>query len=267
MTLAGTGLEVARLADLLEVDTEHLSGLGTVPAGELRALRHAITGTVHARHRRRFRRLAGMVKMAPLGLSAKVARKAFGPIISARVAGSMDPEDAVGLARHLDADFLAQVAAHLDPASVSQIITALPSDLVVDVGKRMLAAGELAALGGLVSSVEHDEALAVAADADPADLLRIGLFTEEPEALDALIADLPDAQVNSVIEAAASSDHVRETLLLVGALSPDNVERLLRPVADMPKAARERYLAAIREDPDQVPPQVHRVLESLGLKA
>lgn len=265
MRPVGTGLELLRLAALLDVDEADLGGLGEVPAEELRALRTAITATVHGRHERRFRRLAALVKKTPLPLAAKVAQRALGPVMSARVASSLAPEDAVALAQHLDIDFLTRVATHLDPARVGDIVRAMPADLVVEVGRRMLAAGELIALGGLVSCVGESEALAVAEAADPGDLLRIGLFTEDVAALDTLIAGLPDERLAQVVAAAAATDHVHDTVLLVGALGPANVQRLLAPVADLPAEEQGRFIDAIRNDDGETAQRLQAVLRESGL--
>lgn len=265
MAPVGTGLEVTRLANLLGMDPEELAGLAEVPAAELRELRHAITGSVHSRHERRFRRLAKLVKKTPMALSAKVAKVALGPVISARVAGSLDPADAIALANHLDVDFMAKVASHLDPGRVGDIISALPSDIVIESGRRMLQAGELAALGGLVSAVSTEDALAVAESAGPAELLQIGLFTEEPESLDELISALSDAQVHAVVDAAASSDHIGETVLLVGALGSANIRRLLEPIAAKPPEVRDRFVDAVLAEDGEVAQQSRAVLRDLGL--
>lgn len=265
MRPAGTDLELLRLAALLDVDAADLDGLAELPAEELRALRTAITATVHGRHEHRFRRLAALVKKTPLPLAAKVAQRALGPVMSARVASSLAPEDAVALAQHLDAGFLTRVATHLDPARVGGIVGAMPADLVVDVGRRMLAAGELIALGGLVSCVGEAEAMAVAEVADPGDLLRIGLFTEDVAALDKLIAGLPDERLAEVVGAAAATDHVHDTVLLVGALGPANVQRLLAPVADLPAGERDRFIEVIRNDDGETGRRLQGLLRESGL--
>ncbi|RYE76134.1 MAG: hypothetical protein EOO74_08945, partial [Myxococcales bacterium] len=174
----GTQLEITKLAATLDIDPDQLTGLAQAPATEIRRVRLTISRMVSQRHEHRFHRLASLVKLVPLALAAGIAERALGPMISARVASALDTSDAVRLAGHLDSEFLTNVALHLDPDGVEGIVGALPGQLVVDVGRRLLARNELTVLGGLVSVVGVTEALKVAEKATGEQLLQIALFTD-----------------------------------------------------------------------------------------
>lgn len=208
-------IEVDKVAWELGTSADELAFLAASGVDELRALRTTIREGLHARHADLVARLAALSRLLPVGLSAKMAENAFGPVLSARVAGALDPKDAAKLAGSLDRDFLARLAAHLDPADVGPLVEVLPADLMDDIGGRLLAAGEHLALARFLAVVDTDLALRIVAGADPVALLRIALLSEDPVALGAIVERLDDATVEQVRGAAAGTvDHDAAVALL-----------------------------------------------------
>ena len=67
-------------------------------------------------------RLAAASRLLPAGLTATIGQRAFGPLLSARLAGLLDPDRAVDVAAKLPPPFLADVAIELDPRRASELI-------------------------------------------------------------------------------------------------------------------------------------------------
>lgn len=233
MTDLATRVEVEKLAHDLSVDSGRLAFLAGLPAEVVRALRTDLAEALFARHEARFRRLARLSHLAPMPITAKVAEVAFSPLLGARVAAVMEPEHAVRLARRLNPRFLTDLSVRLDPARAEPIIRGLPTDLVVDVGRRLVERKEYVALGRFVSVVDAATALAVVADATAEDLLRVALFTEDVAALDTVIGSLPDERLTGVLDGGLASERYDDLATLVRTVGPATRERLIGLLGDL----------------------------------
>lgn len=134
----GSRLEVAKLAQVLAVDPAQLDYLAGVPAATIRLLRHEVELASYRRHESRFDRIAAIAKLVPPGVLAAVVQRSMGPQVAARVAGAMAVEDGVAIARHLDPEFIADMAPSLDPRRIGRIVAQLSDDLIVEVGRLLL---------------------------------------------------------------------------------------------------------------------------------
>ncbi|WP_435769216.1 hypothetical protein [Nocardioides sp. SYSU DS0651] len=207
-------IEIAKLSAELGVGDDRLDFLWRSSPAEVRALRDLARDAVAARNAERVERLGSLTKMAPTGVAAKVAQHAFGPALSARVAGAVAPADAVRLASHLPPAFLAELAVSLEPSRVGPIVERLPDELLVDIGRRLLAAGEHAALARLVAVVSPALAARVVADATGEQLLQIALFADDPALIESVAERLTDEQLGGILSAADEHDPEAATLLL-----------------------------------------------------
>lgn len=225
------GIERIKLAHELDTDATELAFLSPLTHEQLARLRTLVSHALFAPHEPRFARLGAFAKSVPPALAAKGAELALGPLISARTAAVCDPDTAAKLTGHMSAAFLARIATHLDPVKVSGIVTRLPEDTVVEVGRRLVEQHELIPLGRFVSVVPVKVALAVVADAAPLHLLEIALFTDDPAALAAVVQALPDERLTGVLQAAVQDGRVDEALTLL-AMLPTGAQDRLRGLAD-----------------------------------
>ncbi|MFT4286418.1 hypothetical protein [Nocardioides sp.] len=254
-------IEITKLAQELRVPETELSFLTDSSPERLRELRAWISSAMFARNEQRVLLLASLSRLLPTGVTAKIAKLALGPMLSARVAGVLDPREASRLAGHLDPEFLARLAVSLDPKRVEPIIGALDDDLVIDVGRRLLDAGEHLVLGRFVSVVDVEVAMGVVETATDDALLRVALFTEEPEALDAIVARLPDHRLAGVIRAAAEADAYDAAVTLLTSLSEESCARLVGQVDAVTASARDSLVHAIAEHDvwPRILPTLHEV--------
>jgi hypothetical protein len=244
-TELGTRVEITKLARELGVDEEQLAYLGNLPAATVRDFRDMVSAAAFARHEPRLRRIAGLSKLLPVQISSRIAEHALGPVLSARIASVLEPADAVRLAGHLSPGFLSRLAVSLDPARTAPIVRALPAERIVAVGRDLLGRAEYLTLARFVSVVDVDTTLAVVAKADPADLLQVALFTEDPAALNAIVARLDDDKLQELVDAAASSGQYCDAVALLGTLSPASQARLLARVAHSPVEVLTGFVHAV----------------------
>lgn len=204
-------IEIAKLAHDLGADPSELEFLADRSPAELADLRALVSRTILGRQARQARLLASLSGRLPAAITAKIAAHALGPRVSARVASAMPPDDAARLAGHFEPEFLTRLATSLDPERVATLIAALPEDLVVEVGRRLVSAGEYVTVGRLVAVVPTAVAVKVVSDASADALLEAALYTEDQDALAAVIDGLGDDQ-RAALEQAADAAGVRPNL-------------------------------------------------------
>lgn len=254
-------IEIAKLARELGIPEEGLGVLADRTPAELKELRAVAAHALFRRHEDRVTRLASLSRMLPVGLTAKIAELALGPMLSARVAAVLDPREATRLAGHLDPDFLARLAVSLDPGRVAAIVRGLPDDLVVGVGSRLLRAGEHLTLGRFVAVVSPELAMRVVDGASAHDLLQVALFTDEPTALEAIVRQLPDETLGAIVGAAHEDEAYDAAVGLLLSLSEESCARLVGQVGVVAAAAREQIVEAVAAHDvwPAVLPALHRV--------
>jgi hypothetical protein len=100
-----------KLARLLGREPHDLAYLERLAADDLRRLRDGVTEVLYDADAAVLRRMAAASRVLPVGVIATLAQRAFGPLLSARLAGLLDLDRAVAVAERLPPDFLADVAA------------------------------------------------------------------------------------------------------------------------------------------------------------
>ncbi|MFD2397038.1 hypothetical protein ACFSVJ_09810 [Prauserella oleivorans] len=93
--------EVLKLARVLGEDPDRFGFLLDVPAGDIRVLRGQVTEALHGAHLPVLRRLAGASRLLPAPVLAVMAEKAFGALLSARIAGLVDADRGADIAGRL----------------------------------------------------------------------------------------------------------------------------------------------------------------------
>ncbi|MFN3587190.1 MAG: hypothetical protein ACK4UT_06780, partial [Moraxellaceae bacterium] len=137
--------ERLKMEALLDAAPGSLEFLEETPAAELRALRLALRDDFFDRHHDRFARIAACSKLLPVSVSALIARKALGPLLSARVTAHLPPGNAIAMARHEPVGFLTDVCLYTDPRRVRPMLAGMPAATIIAV------AGELARRGDAVT--------------------------------------------------------------------------------------------------------------------
>ncbi|MCC6622282.1 MAG: hypothetical protein IT385_13550 [Deltaproteobacteria bacterium] len=210
--------EILKLARLVGRPAEELGWLAVVPSRDLRALREQVTEVMFASSGRRLKRLAAASKLLPVALLATIARRVFGPLLSARMAGLIDPERAAGIAARLPTSFLADVARLIDPRRAAAVIAALPAPLVASVARELALAGEHVTLGRFVGFLGRDALVACLEVIDDEAVLHTAFVLEAKERLDMLTGLVSETRLVGIIRAAARADLWPEAVDLLGHL-------------------------------------------------
>lgn len=178
--------EILKLARLLQREPEHLAYLEAVPLKDLQTLRAQVTERLFTDHEPVLRRLAAASRLLPLALVASLSENTFGPILSARIAGLLDPERADQVGQRLPTPFVADIAIELDPRRAVDVIARIPADRIRQVTLELARRKEYVTMGRFVGHLD-DEALAAAINALSDDeLLETFVVMEEPPELDRL---------------------------------------------------------------------------------
>lgn len=219
MTALATRIEITKLAAGIGVDESGLAALDGLSAEQIRAFREVATAALFGRHEARLKRIAALSNKLPPPVVAKISQNALGPMLAGRITSVMDARDAAKLAEHVDHDFMAKLAVALDPRAVTALAGVLGDDLIVELGRRLLDAGEIITLARFTAAVSPAVATAVVADASGDQLLQIALYLEEQDALDRLVAEIDEPQRAGLIEAAKAEPEAYD--LITSRLGPD----------------------------------------------
>ena len=237
--------EVIKLARLLDTDPGDLETLEQVDAQSLRELRDRVTELLYDGHMGAFRRAVHASGLLPVGLSATIAEKAFGPLLCARLAGLVPTDRAVAVASHLSPEFLTDVAVHLDPRRASDVIARLDPALIEDVAKRLSRRGEHVVMGRFAGHLTDDALRRTFAVMSEEDLL-LTAFTLE-DGLERSVELMPQERMEAILHCAAREDLWSEAVALIDDLPQERGIELTRMVAADP-ALRDSLLAAADRD-------------------
>jgi hypothetical protein len=241
---------VIKLARLLHRDPAQLDYLQLVPPEDIRLLREQLTDMLFAAHDATLERLAAASRLLPVGLVAIIGQHAFGPMLSARISGLLDPGRAVDVAAKLPVEFLADIAAELDPRRASDVIAGMPADRVAEVTRELNRRGEYVTMGRFVGHLSDESLRASVAATDDATLLRTAFVLEERERLEALAELVGEDRIVSLAEVAEREKLWPEALDLLMHL---NHERVAEGLGRMDPALRELVGQRAREQGVELP--------------
>jgi hypothetical protein len=176
---AETHAETAKLARVLGLaGPEPLAYLRRVPADELRDYREAVTGLLFEQDAELLRRAADAARLLPPRVIARIAERALGPMLCARVTGLLEPQLAAEVSRYLSIEFLAQLAAELDPRRCADVVVSTPGQRVLEIALAMARRGEHVAMGRFVAHLDGTTLAACVRQLTDEDLLRVSFVLE-----------------------------------------------------------------------------------------
>jgi hypothetical protein len=242
-----TRAEILKLARILHREPDTLQYLEAVPLADVVALRNQATEVLWNADDGVLAKLAAASRLLPTAVSATISERAFGPLLTARLASRLEPARAVDVAGKLSTGFLADVAVELDPRRASAVIAGIPPDRIAEITAELVRRGEWVTAGRFVGHLS-DGSLEAALDVidDPA-LLRIGFVLEDKGRLDAIIALLAPRRIKGLIVAAAEHDLWLEALDLLSHLGERHRRRFAATALALDQASLESLLAAVIE--------------------
>lgn len=215
--------EILKLARLLGLRPDELGYLEVVRPGELRQLREQVTELLFDSHLGVLGRLAAASRLLPVGVVAQMGEKAFGPLLSARITGLLDPDRAVELASRLPTGFLADVAVELDPRRASEVIRRIPPERIGAVSAELVGRGEYVTMGRFVGHLPEASIRAAIDASEPADTLQVALVLEDRDGLENLVGLAGPERIQAMLAAADGlglREEAEELLERAGGLKP-----------------------------------------------
>ncbi len=239
--------EILKLSRMLGRDPEQLAYLERVSLADLRDLREQTTEVLWAAHGPALTRLAAAGRLLPAGLTATISERAFGPLLSARLAGLMEPARAVEVASRLPAPFLAELAIELDPRRASTVIAMIAPQQIAAITRELVRRGEYVTMGGFVGHLGDGALSAALAAMDDPTVLRVAFVLEDKDRLQRLMDLLPVARLPDLIEAAAQEGLWLEALDVLGHLSSARRSELAAWPVGLDDAACEAIVTTVVE--------------------
>jgi hypothetical protein len=239
--------EVLRLARLLGRDPAKLEYLRELPAADVARLREQVTDVLFGAHGQVLGRLAAASKLLPIGVVATIGERAFGPVLSARVAGLLEPPRAVEMAAKLPVGFLADVAVELDPRRASDVIAGIPPAQIGAITRELIARGEQVTMGRFVGYLHPAAISSAVAVMDDSALLQVAFLLESPDGLDDLVELLPAKRMEGIVDVVSRDDLWPEALELVGNMNELNRCRFAELDAIQADGVLETIVAVARE--------------------
>jgi len=210
--------EILKLARLLGRDPGTIAYMAEVPAADIRELREQVAEVLFSASHVTLGRLAAASRLLPVGLVAKIGEHAFGPVLSARIAGMLDPGRAMEMAGKLPVGFLAEVAMNIDPRRASDVIARVPARQVAQITAELARREEYVAMGRFVAYLPPEGIAAAVEAMDDEALLRVAFVLESKERLHELVSLLPEARIDGILDAAARAHLWMEALDLLANL-------------------------------------------------
>ncbi|MGW6625392.1 hypothetical protein ACWF99_29595 [Nocardia sp. NPDC055002] len=241
-----TTVELAKLARVLDRDPADLAFLATLPPAALREFRDQITDLTARREARRMQRVGAAAKLVPAPIAAKITEAAFGPVLAAALAGSVDPTRAVAIASALSPSFLADATLTLDPRRAVELIAQVPGPMAAAVASELISRGDYLTMGNLAGSVPDSVLRAALPHASDLDILQVGYYLEETSAADRLLTIVTD-RVPGVIRATHDADEWPKAITLLALLGPTERSKLANVVAAQDDEVIDGLIAAVEE--------------------
>jgi hypothetical protein len=239
--------EVMKVARLLQREPESLEYLESLEVEDLRELRERVTETVFDAHTGSLRRLAAASRLLPVGLSASMGESVFGPLLSARLTGLLDPGRAAEMASRLPPPFLADVAVELDPRRASDLIATIAPALIGQITAELVARREYVTMGRFVGHLGDEAIAASLATMDDEAVLQVAFVLEDRAQLKRLLSKLPKDRWAGVIAAAAREGLWLEALDMLNHLSKRQRKDMVLTALELGEPAREAILDTIVE--------------------
>ncbi len=200
MSKLDSSAEIAKLAQLFSTTSNDLQFLEGMSLPTLIKLRDLSSEKLFNDGGKLFQKLASASKLLPLGMTATVGEKIFGPMLCARIASQMPYQRAIELSQKMTTPFLAKVTLELDPRRVKDIIHYMPLNSLEAVSTELLKHKHYMAMGRLVGFMTQANLRSILNQvASEEALLHIGFFIEGKHQLSEIIRLLPKGRLEKIV--------------------------------------------------------------------
>jgi hypothetical protein len=239
--------EIAKLSRLLGRLPEQLAYLQTIPSEDIGQLREQVTEVLFSSNGT-LGRLAASSKLLPIGVVATIAERVFGPVLSARVAGLLEPERAVQMAAKLPTEFLADIAVELDPRRAHAVIARIPPEQIAAITRVLISRCEFVTMGRFVGHLDSVAVAAAVEAMDDSSMLQVAFVLENPDGFRDLVGLLSSVRLEHVIDTAAAEALWPETLDLLTRIDDGERARMIEIAAGRQDAVLDTLITSAQAD-------------------
>lgn len=252
MSKLASQAELIKLAAALKVDVAELQFMSEVASDSLRRFRAAYTDILFNQQRHFFRRVAWWARWLPSWFVAGIVRFWLGSTLTARMASELPAWRVAAIARHLPAQFMADVAVGFDPRAARELVWLLSTEQIVSTAHVLLQRRDFITMGRFVGLLPDHVVQQVAASIeDEGDLLDIIFHVDSRNRIDHLVHVLPAERVHRAMLIVCNTSQRRlwpKLLALVANVSYSLKRELGDLAASQGEAVLEAIVNAAQED-------------------
>lgn len=247
-TLTDQRPEIQRLARLLRVEPSALTFLADVDDGDLRAFRLQVTDSLFDANIDGLRRLAAASKLLPIAITAKIAESVFTPLLSARLAGELEPERAIAIAKKLPLDVLTEVSVSLDPRRTEPVIAGTADDMVAAIGVKLAERGDWLTMGRFVGYLADSALTATMGKLTDRQIAQIAYVTEDLNVTPHIVELLGKERLSAILAVAVDEGGLLKLSSNAAHLRADQHATLVDALADAGDKALRAAAEAVRPE-------------------
>lgn len=239
-----THAEIVKIAHLLQVDPQELDYLAACDSETLVAFRLQLVEVFYGDEGSSLKRFAKVGNLLPASVIASLTKEAVGPVLSARIAGFVDPKQAAKVVSNLPTSFVVDIATAIDPRRVGPVIGRLDNGTVERVALELIKRHEYVTMGQFVGFASEEILRSAFNFASDEALLRTAFVAEDKDRISAALAPQSDERIASIIKTAAKGDLWPEAMDLLSQLADEQYIRVINISGGLPAASLDKMVAA-----------------------
>jgi hypothetical protein len=169
-------------------------------------------------------------------------------VLAARIAGLIEPKNAVAVVSKLSIPFVTDISVEIDPRRIEPVIGGLPDETLAAICKELIKRKEFVVMGGFIGFVDEETLASVFKDASDADLLQIGFVAEDTAKLAVAISHLSDERLGSIVRSAGHDKYWPEALDLLRNTTDAEYFRLIDIASQQDDLVLDEMMKASQRD-------------------
>lgn len=240
--------EVAKLARLLGVDAAEISYMEKVGADGLAEFRAQLVDSFYGDSDSGLQRFASVGNLLPAKVIAALTREAVGPVLAARIAGLVDPKQAVAIVARLPVKFVTDIAVEIDPRRIEPVLGAMPRATIAAIAGELIKRKEYVTMGQFIGFIDQDTLAGTFAKMTDADLLQIAFVAEDKDRLYLAVELLSEPRLKRTMLLASRDGMWPEALDLLRHMDDAQYFRLLEIASNLDAKTQDELVRVTRDD-------------------
>jgi hypothetical protein len=239
-----THAEIVKIAHLLQVPPSEIEYLADCEPETLIEFRLQLVEIYFGDESSTLKRFAKVGNLLPASVIASLTKEAVGPVLSARIAGFIDPKQAAAVVAKLPTSFVVDIATAIDPRRVGPVIGRLDDITVERVSLELIKRHEYVTMGQFVGFATEAILRSSFNFASDEALLRTAFVAEDKERISVALKPQSDERIASIITTAAKGDLWPEAMDLLSQLSDEQYLRVINISGSVPPKTLDMMITA-----------------------